>query len=96
MLRITIEMAPKGDESRAFTLAQGVIANDGTGTLGTGNYIYGFSGQASDKNPEPDIVMSGRLEGFSRLREDAWELLRQCIEQGDMALVAADGKDWNE
>lgn len=89
-------MVPKGDEARAFTLAQGVIANDGTGTLDTGNYIYGFSGQASDKNPEPDITRSGRLEGFSRLREDAWELLRKCVEQGDMALVTPDGKAFDE
>lgn len=91
MLRVTIEMVPKGDDSRAFTLAQGVIANDGTGTLDKSNYVYGFSGQASHKNPEPDIRSSGRLEGFPRLRKDAWELLRRCLNQGDKALVMPDG-----
>lgn len=96
MLRITIEMLPKGDEDKAFTLAQGVIANDGTGTVYMGNYIYGFSGQATRSNPDPDIVMSGRLEGFPRQHEDAWELLRKCIANGDESMVAPDGKDWND
>lgn len=91
MLRITIEMVPKGDDSRAFTLAQGMIANDGSGTLDDSNYVYGFSAQVTRSNPEPEIRTSGRLEGFPRLRKDAWELLRRCLNQGNESLITADG-----
>lgn len=92
MLRITIEMLPKGDDSKAYTVAQGVIANDGTGDLATGNYVYGFSGQAKRPGHDPGIRTSGRLEGFSRRRHNAWELLRRCLNQGDESLVEPDGK----
>jgi hypothetical protein len=96
MIRITVEMVPKGDESKAFTLAQGIIANDGTGTWDTGNYVYGFSAQASKKNPEPEIRTSGRLTGFKRLTDDVWTLMRKCLEQGDQELVTPDGKEYRD
>lgn len=90
-LRITIEMLPKGDDTQTYILAQGVIANDGTGDLATGNYIYGFSGQTKRPGHDPGIRTSGRLEGFSRRRHDAWELLRRCLNQGDENLVESSG-----
>ena len=40
MIRITVELVPHGDESRARVLAHGIIANDGTGTLERGNYNF--------------------------------------------------------
>jgi len=43
MLRITVEMLPKGDEKRAYTICQGIIANDGTGDERTGNYEAAFT-----------------------------------------------------
>lgn len=92
MLRITIEMVPKGDDSRAYTLAQGVIANDGTGDKSIGNYIYGFSGQIKRPGDDPGIRTSGELKGFSRLRDDCWELLRRCLNQGDQDLVESSGE----
>jgi hypothetical protein len=87
-------MVPKGDESRAYTLAQGIIANDGSGTLDTGNYVYGFSAQVTPKVAEPEIRTSGRLEGFKRRRDDVWTLIRKCLEQGDQELVTTDGKGY--
>lgn len=95
-LRITIEMIPKGNEAKAYTLAQGMIANDGSGDVNVGNYIYGFSGQVTRHVREPEIQISGRLEGFSRRRLNAWELLRRCLNQGNEDLVTPDGKAFAE
>lgn len=92
MIRVTVEMVPKGDEGRAYTLAQGVIANDGTGTLDVSHYTYGFSGQAQRPGHDPGIHTSGRLLNFARKREDVWALIRRCLEQGDEGLVARDGQ----
>jgi hypothetical protein len=94
VIRVTVEMVPKGDESKAFTLAQGIIANDGTGDLETGNYVYGFSAQVTKKNPEPEIKTSGRLTGFKRLRDDVWVLINRCLTEGDQELVTPDGKEY--
>lgn len=38
MLRCTIELVPKGDESRKRVIGLVEIANTGTGTLERGNY----------------------------------------------------------
>jgi len=38
MLRVKIELVPHGDESRAKTIGEMVIANDSTGTYENGNY----------------------------------------------------------
>lgn len=96
MIRITVEMLPKGDKSRAYTLAQGVISNDGSGTLDVGNYIYGFSGQAKRAGHDPGIRTSGEFKGFARRREDVWELLRKCLNQGDQGLVTPSGTEFTE
>lgn len=87
-------MIPGGDESRGFTLAQGVIANDGTGTPQRGNYIYGFSAQAKNADDEPPITRSGSVASFPRKSADVWELLRRCLYAGDQRLVSHSGEAW--
>jgi hypothetical protein len=97
VIRVTIEMVPKGDESKAYTLAQGAIVNDGTGTLDVGNYVYGFSRQVSKPgDDDAPITRSGKIEAFGRKRHDVWELLRLALNQGDQSLVTPDGTDFQE
>lgn len=91
MIRITVEMVPKGDDSRAWTMAQGVIANDGTGTETVGTYVYGFSGQAQTPGHDPGIRISGRLTGFRRKRSNVWHLIAECLTQGDQGFYTRDG-----
>ncbi len=57
MLRIRVELVPFGEEAEARDIAQAIIYNDGTGDIGTGNYIAGFCergwlGDVSIKNHE--------------------------------------------
>lgn len=79
-------MLPGGDDERAWTLAQGVIVNDGSGNQTTGNYTYGFSGQARSPGHDPGIRTSGTLRGFPRKRLDVWALIARCLSQGDQQL----------
>ena len=81
MIRITVEMLPKGDESRKRHLGTAVIGNDGTGTRTRGNYRVRLS-----RRGQPDSTWkSGSVEGFPRTRLGAWDLLL-------FALVATIGK----
>ena len=71
MIRITIEMLPKGDESRKRHLGTAVIGNDGTGTRTRGNYKIRLS-----RRGQPDSTWkSGSLQGFPRTRLGPWDLL---------------------
>lgn len=76
MIRITVELLPGGDESRAKVLGTALIANDGTGTQTTGNYSYIISGKRS-------ILKGGQgnILGFRRKSDNVWELLRQVLNQ---------------
>ena len=70
MIRVTIEMIPGGDSSKAYTLHKGVIANDATGTPTKGNYDFVLSMRGG-----PGVYKSGRVKGFARKQEGAWKLL---------------------
>lgn len=94
MIRITVEMVPSGDDERARMLAQGVIVNDGTGTLEIGNYYYGFTGQIKRGGRDPGIQISGTYKGFPRRREDVWSLIYDCLNQGDQGMVKRDGTSY--
>lgn len=78
MLRITVELLPLGDESRREVLCVGEIANDGTGTLGHGNYKVGLSTKGQARTWKRGVV-----KGFPRRRLNAWDLLyralRDCV-----------------
>lgn len=67
MLRVTVEIVPHGDESRAETLTEIFIGNDGTGTHEAGNYdIYTADprGKPLPRNKRDGWI--GRIEGFPR------------------------------
>ena len=76
MIRVTIEMVPYGDESRAKVLHVGVIANSGTGSQTHGNYWFSLSQRGTRK-----VWRKGAVEGFARKRLDAWYLLYRVLQE---------------
>ncbi len=80
MIRVTVELVPRGDESQARVLAQGVIVNDGTGTLSTGAYTYGITAQTNVEGRDPGIWKQGRIVGFKRKRDNVWRLLKRVLD----------------
>lgn len=75
MIRVTVELLPHGDASRARHLGTMTIANDGTGTLQRGNYTATLS-----KWGQPNAVWKhGRVVNFDRKRRGAWDLMLQVL-----------------
>ena len=75
MLRVTIELVPRGIESRAKVIATGTIANTGTGTPTRGDYRIELRDAAGRK------WKSGSIAGFPRKRLLAWDLLYRALEK---------------
>jgi hypothetical protein len=80
MIRVTIEMVPQGDDERAFTMAQGVIINDGSETGAIGNYAYGLTRQTNIPGRDPGIGHKGEINDFPRARRNVWHLLKAVLE----------------
>lgn len=77
MIRVTVELVPRGDESRARILCRGLIVNDGSGTLRTGNYRFSLSQQG-----RPNVQSrEGEVKDFPRLSKNVWHLLRLVLNQ---------------
>ncbi len=70
MIRITIQLIPKGDESRARTLGKMEIANDATGNQDVGNY----EGTLHAEYTRPE-GRKGRVSDFNRRKQSAWSLV---------------------
>lgn len=75
MLRVTIEVVPKGDESRRRHLGTLEIANDGTGSSECGNYAVRL---AKFGQPQQSWIR-GAVRGFDRIRRGPYDLLLQCL-----------------
>jgi len=77
VIRVTVELVPRGDEKRARILCRGIIANDGSGTLRRGNYRFALSqqGRLTTKARE------GEVNDFPRLSKNVWWLLREVLNQ---------------
>jgi hypothetical protein len=71
MLKVTIELFPYGDETRAREISSFFIGNDGTGDIETGNYIY-------KKRPEDEWQPS--VQKWLR-RNPVEQLVRAVIEK---------------
>lgn len=75
MLRVTIEIIPKGDESRKRHLGTLDIVNDGTGNSEIGNYTVRLA-----KFGRPNQTwIHGVVRGFDRIRRGPYDLLLQCL-----------------
>lgn len=72
MIRIKIEMVPHGVEADTYTIAEGRIINDGTGTLTRGNYTYSLSHKGR-------VYRSGGVKNFPRKTHNVWKLLIRVL-----------------
>jgi hypothetical protein len=71
MLRITVELLPKGHEEGKRCLGTMDIWNDATGDLETGNYKFRIFQWGTPKR----VWKSGELKGFPRQKRGPWDLL---------------------
>lgn len=71
MIRVTIQMIPRGDESRARHMGTVEIANDGTGDKQSGNYKIRLSRMDSPTRP----WKSGAIKNFNRITRGPHDLL---------------------
>ncbi len=81
MIYVRIEMHPRGDKSRARLLGEMHIANDGTGTETTGNYMAILT-RALSKSSEGNRVRAwkqARVAGFPRKRLGPYDLLYRVL-----------------
>jgi hypothetical protein len=77
MIRVTVELLPKGYEKWAKTLAIARISNDGTGTTEIGHYDIHLS-----KCDEPNATWrTGRVTDFPRNELGPWDLLLRALEE---------------
>lgn len=75
MIRVTIEILPKGDESKKRHIGTVEIANDGTGSSSMGNYLIRLAKFGSAKQ----TWLHGKLKGFDRVRRGPYDLLLQSL-----------------
>ena len=75
MLRVTIEVIPRGDEGRKRHIGTVEIANEGTGNAELGNYAVRLS---KFGRPQQNW-MRGAVRGFDRLRRGPYDLLLQSL-----------------
>jgi len=80
MIRITVELVPKGKEKYKRTIARADIVNDGTGDVNIGNYYSNLYINDPVTGEEQHI---GRYEvkGFKRLIYPVWCLIGKVIEK---------------
>lgn len=76
MIVIKVELWPGGNEARAQEIARGRIANDGTGTLASGNYRAAFTSEVSADR----YLRKADIQNFPRRRKNVWELIRRALE----------------
>jgi hypothetical protein len=78
MLRVTIELVPFGDESRAREIGTMLIANDGEGTHAKGDYAYVY-GYTDRRNVR---FSTGTVKSFYR-NQGAWALIKKILVKGN-------------
>lgn len=75
MIKITVEVLPKGKEEDAYLLAYAVIANDGTGSDTTGHYD-GLFFSGTFKRPK-----GFRVVDFPRKDRSIWNLVYRFLDK---------------
>lgn len=90
MIRVTIELIPRGIVAHKSTLHVGEIWNDGSGTITTGNYGYRLLKKGRLKDQD---YRRGRIEGFPRTRLGAWSLLHRCLQDAFNEEIQTDPED---
>lgn len=70
MIRVTVQLIPKGDETRARTLGTMEIANDGTGDIETGHYKGTLHAEYTGATGR-----TGQVVDFHRQLQSVWSLI---------------------
>lgn len=83
MLRITIELVPRGIEEKARVIARGIIYNAATGSRLRGNYQAIFGG--STKRGGSTYA---NVTGFKRRSRGPWILLREALKNAFEGVTA--------
>lgn len=80
-LRVTLELIPKGDESKKIVIGTLDIENDGTGDMGNfqgiGNYDCRLRGPVQNEGNN-QFWQDVRLEGFERKR-GYWSCVKEAL-----------------
>lgn len=76
MIRITVQLLPKGDEARARTLGSMDIVNDGTGSEELGNYDATLHAEYT-----PPEGRKARVINFRRQRQSVWTLVGAVLKR---------------
>lgn len=76
MLKITVELIPRGDESKKRWLGTLTIINELTGTLKLGNYIYFLS---DDSATIEEGATTGLIDSFPRQKLTFWDLIYRIL-----------------
>ena len=71
MIRVTIQLIPRGDESKARTLGTMEIVNDATGTPDVGNYDGTLHAEYTRADGR-----KGRVINFKRRGQSVWSFLK--------------------
>lgn len=74
MIRVTVEMLPHGDASRARILGVGYISNDGKGSADVGSYDVKLM-KSAEYAKSDGVWKSGHVPRFLRSRLGPWDLL---------------------
>lgn len=75
MIRITVELVPRGNENKKRVIGTAVIANDASGTPKIGNYEAALS----TRHKKPRVWKSVAVDHFPRQRLGAWDLLYRVL-----------------
>jgi len=78
MLVVKIELWPKGDKSKAETIGVLTIANDGTGSTGSGNYDCALS-HSGKYFGKAGVWKTGRVVDHNR-KLSPYHLVLKCLE----------------
>lgn len=70
MIRITVELIPRGNESKKKQLGMMEIANEGTGSMLEGNYEGTLHAEYT-----PPAGRIGRVRKFNRKTQSVWSLV---------------------
>jgi hypothetical protein len=77
MIVVRVELWPGGDRSKAESLGEAVIINDGSGTATQGNYHFALSRRG--QTAKDQAWRDGQVRGFPRKRLGGWDLVYRAL-----------------
>ncbi len=75
MIRVEMELFPKGRDAGRKTLGTVIIVNDGTGTAARGNYVWRIIGRSGR------TMRAGTLTDYPRERYHPTVLLKRVLDK---------------